>query len=216
VVETSIVGVDESGKGDFFGPLVIAAFAASGSDRAQLQDLGVRDSKQIADKKLVAVAARLREALPHAVVVIPPQEYNRRWEKLRNLNKLLAEGHAEAIDLVLERVAADIAISDKFGKAELIEGALRRRHRTVALKQLVRGERVIQVAAASMIARAVFIEELSGLSRKCGVLLPKGAAAQVDTAGRIVVQHHGVAYLRNVAKVHFKNYQRVVNQALFA
>lgn len=206
-----IIGIDESGKGDFFGPLVVAALAASESDVDRLRALGARDSKQVSDNRALAIDEDLRASFAHAIIVISPSEYNTRYERLKNLNKLLAEGHAEAIEAVLRIQKADQAISDKFGKPELIEGELVKRKQTIRLRQITGGESVAQVAAASILARAEFIRCIDRLSAEHAVDLPKGAAAHVDAAGRTFVQIHGQAKLREVAKLHFKNYTRVVS-----
>jgi len=209
-----IIGVDESGKGDFFGPLVVAALLADDAQTTELTKIGARDSKKIANGRLLEIDTELRRIFPHAVVVISPEEYNDRYEQIRNLNKLLAAGHVRAIELVLLKSEAEIAISDKFGKTELIETAMRERGHTLPLQQLVRGEAIPQVAAASVLARAAFIRQMQELSRLIGVRLPLGAARQVDEAGRRVVATHGVGILRKIAKMHFKNYSRVVNPRL--
>lgn len=120
-----VIGVDESGKGDFFGPLVVAAFLADDSETEALRSMGVRDGKLISEKKILEIDERLRDAYPHALVVLEPAEYNRLHQRIKNLNKLLAEGHAEAIKQVLMAHRADLAVSDKFGKPELTEDALR-------------------------------------------------------------------------------------------
>lgn len=211
-----VVGVDESGKGDFFGPLVVAAFLADDGKADDLAALGVRDGKLIADKKILQIDEQLRAEFPHEILVVEPSDYNRRYALIKNLNKLLAEGHAEVIDRLLKDEQADLVISDKFGKPELIEGALAARGQTVPLKQMVRGERIIQVAAASILARAAFIREMEKLSNQYGITIPKGAAAQVDEAGRMIVRRHGIDALPNLAKLHFKNYRRVVNPTLFS
>lgn len=205
-----IIGIDESGKGDFFGPLVIAGFLSGRKDSGRLAALDVRDSKKISDGVVVTLAARLRDEFPHFVLVITPTEYNRRYEKIKNLNILLAEGHAEVISQMVGRHKADLAISDKFGKAERLESAMAARKCTITLKQMVRGEAVPQVAAASIIARAGFIEEMKRLGERFGVDLPKGAAPQVDLAGRAIIASHGIEILRDLSKLHFKNYQRVI------
>lgn len=204
-----IIGIDESGKGDFFGPLVIAGFLSGRNDLGRLAALDVRDSKKISDGVVVTLAARLRDEFPHFVLVISPPEYNRRYEKIKNLNILLAEGHAEVISKMAGLHNADLAISDKFGKSERLESAMAARKCTIPLKQMVRGEAVPQVAAASIIARAGFIEEMKRLGEHFGVELPKGASAQVDRAGREIVASHGIDILRELSKLHFKNYQRV-------
>lgn len=181
-----------------------------------LAAIGVRDSKLIADKKIIQIDEQLRADFPHEILVVEPSDYNRRYALIKNLNKLLAEGHAEVIDQLLSREPADLVVSDKFGKPELVERALATRGRKVPLRQIVRGERIIQVAAASILARAAFIREMQKLSDSYGITIPKGAAAQVDEAGRMIVRMHGIEALPNLAKLHFKNYRRVVNPTLFS
>lgn len=210
-----VIGVDESGKGDFFGPLVIAAFLADDSDETLLRAAGVRDSKLISDKKILEIDSDLRQDFPHEVLVISPEDYNRRYKQIKNLNKLLADGHAETIDRILRNNEAESAVSDKFGKTELVQDALRDRNRSIDLKQIVRGESVVQVAAASIMARAGFILEMRRISESLGFELPRGASAIVDEAGRALVRQFGSSVLSRVAKLHFKNYQRVVNPGLF-
>lgn len=209
-----VIGVDESGKGDFFGPLVIAAFSAPDSACDGLVSLGVRDSKLIAEKKLLGIAASLRDNYPHELVVIGPEKYNELYSQIRNLNKLLAWGHARAIENLLLRQEADLAISDKFGKPELIEKALLKKGRTIEVQQLVRGEAITQVAAASILARAGFVGQMRRLSEQVGVTLPRGAGAEVDLAARRLVESQGAETLEKVAKTHFRNYQRATDLSL--
>lgn len=205
-----IIGVDESGKGDFFGPLVIAAFLAPQRAEAKLAEMGVRDSKRISDNVILKLDERLRAAFPSALIVYTPGDYNRIYDDIRNLNKLLAQGHARAICEILNDSQADKAISDKFGKTKLIVDELKKRSQTIKLETKVRGESVLQVAAASIIARAAFVREMAELSRRFDCEIPKGASSQVDRAGREIVKQHGVEVLAEMAKLHFKNYQRVV------
>ena len=172
--------------------------------------LGAKDSKTVADSRVLAIDIELRREFPHVVIVIDPPEYNDRYEKIKNLNKFLAMGHAEAITTLLAKSPADLAISDKFGKTELIEGELARRGVDIRLDQFTGGESIVQVAAASILARAEFIRSMARLSEKFGLVLPKGAAPQVDSAGRKFVAQHGLDNLRQVAKLHFKNYGRVI------
>jgi len=210
-----IIGVDESGKGDFFGPLVVAAFLCDDSEKPHLEELGVRDGKLIAEKKLLRIAKQLRANYEHSIVLIDPEEYNQTYDKIKNLNKLLANSHAQAIDNVARSHKADLAISDKFGKSELVEMALYRCGQKIKINQMVRGERIIQVAAASILARASFILRMDELSKEYKMEVPRGASAQVDKAGREIVSQYGVEVLRKLAKLHFKNYYRVINPSLF-
>lgn len=203
-----VIGIDESGKGDFFGPLVIAAFLSDESEDDRLRSLGVRDSKKISAGRIVSIAADLQRNYPHSVVVIGPAKYNELYKKIRNLNRLLAWGHARAIENILEEASADKAVSDKFADPSVVERACMEKGRAIHLEQIVRGESVLQVAAASIIARATFVRQMEALSAKYGVVLPKGASNLVDAAGRQLVAKFGPEVLAQVAKVHFKNYQR--------
>jgi ribonuclease HIII len=214
VAKRRVIGVDESGKGDFFGPLIVAAFLASDSDRQKLKNIGVRDGKLIADKKLLMIDEQLRSNFPHAVVVYSPEEYNQQYALIKNLNKLLAEGHARAIAAVLAKHKADLAISDKFGKPELVERALRERGVRIELQQFVRGEEILQVAAASILARAAFIREIAKLSALLKMDIPRGAGSIVDEAGKRLARRSAFGGFDKIAKTHFKNYRRIVNPSL--
>jgi len=211
-----VVGIDESGKGDFFGPLVVAGCLAADEDIALLSELGVRDSKKIAEKKLLTIDEQLRSRFTHSVIVFAPEDYNRLYDEIRNLNILLAKGHARAIAGVLEQAKADLAVSDKFGKDERLLTALSEAGCRIPVKQLVRGEAVPQVAAASIIARAEFVRQMAGLSAEYGETIPKGASKTVDAVGRKLVARFGPEVLPRLAKLHFKNHQRVLTPDLFA
>jgi ribonuclease HIII len=216
----SVIGVDESGKGDFFGPLVVAGLLAEESDLDYLKEIGVRDSKKIADGRIVALDEQLRSRFVHHVLVVLPEEYNRRYERIRNLNILLAECHAQVINAVMAEGAklgkrVDLAVSDKFGKTERLESALTKTSCRLKVIQMVRGEAVPQVAAASILARAEFIRRMKQLSSEAGLTLPFGAAAHVDEAGRELVASRGVEALTRFAKRHFKNFQRASAVDLF-
>lgn len=205
-----IIGVDESGKGDFFGPLVIAGVRVEEWDALTLQDLGVRDSKKIADKKILTLAAAIREKFIWETVVIMPEKYNQLYLKIRNLNKLLGWGHAKVIENILLKNPAPAAISDKFGKEHFIIDNLQEKGREIQLIQKVRGEAHPAVAAASILARAEFINRMDGLSRQYGIAFHKGASSAVDAVGRIFVKDNGEQMLNRVAKLHFKNYQKIM------
>ncbi len=211
-----VIGVDEAGKGDFFGPLVVAAFLASDDEIPRLQELGVRDSKVLSDGRIATIAEQLRERFPNVVLVCTPEMYNQRYGIIKNLNFLLAEEHAEAIFRVLQNEPADLAISDKFGKPELIERELKKRDSKIKMQQITGGERIPQVAAASILARAEFVHQMEQFSKQYGMEIPKGAAAHVDEAGRRLVAKYGPDVLKQVAKVHFKNYGRALANTLIS
>lgn len=202
------IGVDESGKGDFFGPLVIAAVFVSDATRPKLLAIGARDSKTIkSDKTILAMAAKIRQAVgPKGCAVVPigPESYNRLRDKFPNLNRLLAWGHARAIEDLLDAgVDCAWALSDKFGDERLIQNALMERGRGLELRQRTKAESDIAVAAASILARAEFVERLEKLGKQAGVLLPKGAGPGVDSTAAAIIKEKGEAALENLAKTHF-------------
>ena len=204
------VGSDESGKGDFFGPLVVAAVALDTTSWRVLEALGVQDSKRLTDARIGALAAQIRDVAPHEVITIMPPRYNELWRTFGNVNRLLGWAHARAIEDVLERAPqATAAVADQFGDESIIRKALFERGRAVTLVQMHRAESDPAVAAASVLARAEFVRRLDALSRDAGVRLPKGASAAVDAVARALVHSRGREALSAFAKVHFKNAQRV-------
>ncbi len=205
------VGSDESGKGDYFGPLVVAAVALTAQNWRVLSELGVQDSKNLTDARALALAGEIRGAFPNEVIVIMPPRYNELWAKFGNVNRLLAWAHARAIENVIERAPEAVAaVADQFGDESLIRKALFERGRAVRLVQMPRAERDPAVAAASILARAEFLHRLDQLGRAAGVRLPKGASAAVEAVARALVASRGAGVLSEVAKKHFKTTQRVV------
>ncbi len=203
-------GTDESGKGDFFGPLVIAAVACDFSQGVAMNDWGITDSKKLSDGRATKLSDEIKRAgISHALIAIGPAKYNELYAKFKNLNRLLAWGHARAIENLLEQVDVDIVIADQFGDESLIQRALFEKGRKIRLVQMPRGEQDIAVAAASVMARAEFLRRLNLLGKDFGVALPKGAGAPVDTVGRQIVKSHGLAALSGLAKTHFKNFIKV-------
>lgn len=203
------VGIDESGKGDFYGPLVIAAAAISELEMPLLDELYVRDSKKLTDQRALKVAAELRRNIPCELVAVMPPKYNELYQKIRNLNKLLAWGHARAAENLLDKVKAEKIISDQFARADVLQGALMEKARGVELQQRTGGESFAPVAAASIIARAEFLQRLRQLEEKWGVKLPKGAGPPVDQQGKVFIAKWGAAKLPEVAKMHFKNVRKI-------
>ena len=207
-----IAGVDESGKGDYFGPLVIAAAAVGVLEKPILTDLYVRDSKKMTDARILTVARTIKAQVPHDVVVIMPDKYNDLYQKIGNLNKLLAWGHARAIENLLGKVECATVISDQFASAHVLERALMEKGRRVEVIQQVRGESELAVATASVLARAEFLLAMEKLSGEYVLTLPKGGGPLVDAAGVKFIRRHGEEAMRRVAKLHFKNTKKINEQ----
>lgn len=205
------VGSDESGKGDYFGPLVVAAVALTKQNWRVLEALGVQDSKNLTDPRALALAPQIAGAFPNEVIAIMPARYNELWTKFGSVNRLLAWAHARVIENVIERAPdASAAVADQFGDESLIRNALFERGREVRLVQMHRAEGDPAVAAASILARAEFLRRLDRLGRTAGTRLPKGASSQVEAVARAVVSSRGPDILTEIAKRHFKTTQRVI------
>jgi ribonuclease HIII len=200
-------GIDESGKGDFFGPLVIAGVYVDGEVARALRDAGVQDSKNIgSDKRIRDLATAIRHTrTPQTVIVIGPDRYNALFKKIGNLNRLLAWGHARAIENLCElRPDCPRALSDKFADVRVLERSLMEKGKAIQLEQRTKAESDYAVAAASILAREKFIDWLQNTGQDLGVTLPRGASAQVKEAARKLVATKGPEILGEIAKTHFK------------
>lgn len=209
------IGVDESGKGDVFGPLVVAAVYTDAVLGPRLVEAGARDSKTIAsDRAALEAAARIRAVLGpgrYATVTVGGAAYNRLYAKMRSLNRMLAWGHARCIENVLEAVPdCPMAISDQFGDGDTVRRALMARGRGIELRSRVRAEADVAVGAASILAREGFLLALRGLRERFGTELPKGASPQVRAAGEALVRAHGPAALVEAAKCHFRTIDQIL------
>jgi len=207
-------GIDESGKGDFFGPLVIAGVYTDGAIARRLIDQGIMDSKKITSAARIRKLAALIRETPgclHEVVSIGPERYNEMHASFGNLNRLLAWGHARVIEkLAAARPDCPRALSDQFARAEVLERALREKGLSIHLEQRTKGESDTAVAAASILARERFVDWMDKTSTAGGIKLPLGASEAVITAGREVVAKHGHEALGKVAKIHFRTTSAVL------
>lgn len=212
-VVTAHFGVDESGKGDYFGPLVVAGVYADETLAPQLADIGCKDSKQMSgDKEIACVAAQIKKlpGIAYEVLCIGPARYNEMYAQMKNLNTLLAWGHAGVIAALHGKVpSCPRALSDRFANEWVLQRALRERRVPIKLEQRPRAEADIAVAAASILARARFVEWLSLTARAAQCQLPLGCAPHVLTAARNFIAKHGIERLRDVAKLHFKLTEKI-------
>jgi len=204
------IGTDESGKGDYYGPLVIAGVFLPDGQEPVFKELGVRDSKKSSDNRVREMAEVLRQGYKHSVVSIGPERYNELYARLRNLNRILAWGHSRVIENILEQVPCRLAITDQFGDKAYVLNALMKKGKNIELIQKPKAEEDMAVAAASILARAEFLKRLDFLSREFGVEIPKGASALVEEAGLKLVKMHGTQVLDKVAKKHFKITARIL------
>lgn len=213
------IGTDESGKGDYFGPLVSAAVFVTPQLAAELKAMGVRDSKRMTDKSVRTMAPKLKQLLRnrYSITTIGPRRYNELYAQMRsegkNLNTLLAWGHARSLeDLLGKGVKPEFAVVDQFADARYIEQRIMAdtRESGIEIKQFPKAEADIAVAAASVLAREAFLEWLERESARTKVTLPKGASPQVIAAGREIVARYGRERLSELAKMSFKTTEKVL------
>lgn len=207
------IGVDESGKGDFFGPMCVAGVYVNEAVLTAWKDAGVRDSKNISSDKKISDLAQLIKDTPGCVTTVVPignEAYNRLYAKMRSVNNVLAWGHARVIEnLMGQRHRMNPppvkAISDQFAASKnVVEKALMSMGRELELVQRHKAEEDLAVAAASILARDEFVKRLAGLGKEFSVELPKGAGTNVDEVAKELFNQHGVGALQKVAKMHFR------------
>jgi ribonuclease HIII len=212
------LGVDESGKGDFFGPLCVAGAYVNEAIVNRWEGKGIRDSKNISSDRRIIELADAIENTPGCVttvVCIGNESYNRLHTKMRSVNAILAWGHARVIENLMSQKSRMIpppvrAISDQFARDKAtVARALMSQGREIELVQRHKAEADLAVAAASILARREFVRRLGAMGKEFGQVFPKGASAAVEEAGRAFVAKHGADALGKVAKLHFRTTQKV-------
>lgn len=210
---TPRIGIDEAGKGDFFGPLCVAGVYAEETLIKKLLQIGVRDSKTMNDQAVLSLASEIRSLVPHSIVRMNPEKYNDLYHKFKNLNHLLAWGHATAIEELVLKTQCKVVIIDQFASEHVVENAIKKKQLELSLTQRHRGEEDPVVAAASILARAAFLLGLEQLEKMAASPLPKGASSLVIEAGKKLVAKQGPDILKKVAKLHFKTKDLIFNQS---
>ena len=204
-------GSDEAGKGDYFGPLAVAAVSVDKNSAKLLQQLGIRDSKKLNDDKVMALAAKIKtlDKVFYAEVVLFPVDYNKKYAEFsmvgNNLNDILAELHAQvALELFSKNPNIEQYIVDRFA-ADAILAKWFKLPKSVRLINIPKAESDIAVAAASVLARALFLQGLKTLDNEFSIKLPKGAAGHVTHYAVKIVRERGADIIDYCAKKHFKN-----------
>jgi ribonuclease HIII len=206
---TPYIGTDESGKGDFFGPLCVAGVMVDEKNRPIFEELGIRDSKTLKDEQMLKMAVQIQKNSVYSVVAISNAKYNELYANFKNLNKLLAWGHAKVIENILEKKECDYALSDKFGDERLILNALQKRGQKIQLEQRTKAESDIAVAAASVLARATFVQKMRSMENFYRLKFPKGCNGIVKTSAGEFIKKYGKERLIEVCKAHFKTYKEI-------
>lgn len=215
----SVIGSDEVGTGDYFGPMTVVAAYVQKEQLPLLKELGVRDSKELTDAKIIEIAKQLVSFIPYSLLVLHNEKYNAFQEKGMSQGKMKALLHNKALSNVLKKLdpeKPDAILIDQF-----VEKSTYYKH-VVKEKEIIKenvffstkGESVhLSVAAASIIARYAFLKQMDLLTEKTGMVIPRGAGAQVDIAAAKIIKKHGVNALNSLAKIHFANTEKALKLA---
>ncbi|PKL81681.1 MAG: ribonuclease HIII [Ignavibacteriae bacterium HGW-Ignavibacteriae-3] len=203
------IGTDECGKGDFFGPLVVAAVFVDKNTKKLLSDIGVRDSKDLGDQQIKFLAGKIKTLIEgnYQIVGINPARYNELYAKFLNLNKLLNWAHSKAIDNLLDNTECKFVITDKFSRKELDVSTFSK-HSDVEFVLETKAEKYIGVAAASIIARDRFVRWFEDHQRG-GLSLPKGSSIETEKFAKNLLKKIGEDSLGELAKLHFKTFKKI-------
>ncbi len=206
------VGSDEVGTGDYFGPIVVTSSFVAKEDIPFLEELGVRDSKKLTDAKILEVVPRIIKRIPYETVIYTNEEYNKHPEY--NMNKVKAILHNKVLLGLMKKnnFNYDKVVIDQFCYprnyfAYLKEANNVFRNVTFTTKA---EDKCLSVACGSLISRYIFIKEMDKISKKLGKQIPKGAGVQVDVFGKWVVSKYGTDYLKSIAKLNFKNTDKIL------
>lgn len=202
------IGSDEAGKGDTFGPLVVAAVAVSAEQEEELRSTRIADSKSMDDTRIRIVAPWVREHCAFELHCLMPGTYNQAWQDAgRNVNTLMTELHMQSHKALHERTGYRIGVVDRFSPSSPVKKRLATVAPEMKITEAPRAEAHLAVAAASVVAREAFLKGMDALSQEWGLDIPRGSGAPVPRALGRFLQIHGAGPLGQVAKLHFKNVQ---------
>lgn len=210
----SIIGSDEVGKGDYFGPLIVVAAYVKSDQIPLVKELGVKDSKDLTDPQIVKIAKDLLTFLPYSLLKLDNPKYNKLQASGMTQGKMTAILHNQVHHYLLEKILPekpDAILVDQFAQAPVY-------YKHLKGQKVIQKERVyfstkaegihLAVAAASIIARYAFIRAFEGLSKQAGFTIPKGAGAKVDHAAARLIQEKGIHALNKFTKLHFANTEK--------
>ncbi len=203
------MGSDESGKGDFVGPLCVVAFYANQEDLIKLQSMGVRDSKTLDARSIGLLAKQLRSEFTYHAVILKPEKYNELYASFKNLNKLLAWAHCAAIRQLVEKTGCHKILIDKFAHESVMKIAFGKEYAELEIVQQTKAEADLVVAAASILARQYFVEGMQDLFKRTGIDLKKGGGSGATHSVQLFVNKYGAQHLKHVVKMHFKNLDEI-------
>lgn len=207
----SSIGSDEVGTGDYFGPIVVTAAYVTKEDIAWLEELGVKDSKKLTDTGIMEIVPKIIKRIPYSSLILSNKEYNEKYSENINMNKIKAIMHNKVLLNMTSKYKSDYIVVDEFAKEFVYYNYLKDSAKVQrGITFMTKGEdKALSVACASMISRYIFIKEFDKLGESVGMFLPKGASNLVDDAAKKIVDKYGFDKLKEVAKLNFKNTDRI-------
>lgn len=215
----AVIGSDEVGTGDYFGPMTVVASFVEPSQFNLLKELGVKDSKELNDEEICRIAKKIIHVVTYSLLVLHNEKYNDMQEKGYNMNKLKAILHNQAIRNMIRKLEGkqfDAILIDQFTPPHLYFGYLKGTKEVIREKVqfATKAEGIhLSVAVSSILARYAFLQQMDQLSEKAGMTLPKGAGAKVDQAAAKFIKLKGFEALRSFTKLHFANTEKALKIA---
>ena len=212
IYNSNSIGSDEVGTGDYFGPIVVTATFVSKENIAFLEDLGVKDSKKLTDEKILEIVPQIIKRIPYESIILSNKEYNEKYDENTNMNKIKAIMHNRALGLIRNKgFDYDYIVVDQFAKPYVYYNYLKTSNNVVKnITFITKAEdKCLSVACASLISRYIFLKEFDKLSNSLDMYLLKGASDKVDEQGLQIVKKYGFEKLSEVAKLNFKNTEKI-------
>ena len=212
----SSIGSDEVGTGDYFGPIIVTASYVNKNDITFLEELGVRDSKKVTDDKIMKIAPEIIKKIPHFTYILSNEEYNEWQKKGYNMNKIKSILHNRVILGLLKQnnFSYDMVVIDQFTPPRNYFGYLKDVNENVFRKitfTTKAEDKCLSVGCSSIISRYIFINEMDKLGKTVNTVLPLGASTIVDDKGKELVNKYGKEVLNKIAKLNFKNTEKILN-----
>ena len=216
---STAVGSDEVGTGDYFGPIVVTASLVKREDIKFLEELGIKDSKKLTDEFILNVVPKIISKIQYKSTILTNEEYNKKYSKETNMNKIKAIMHNKVLYSLLSEIdiKPDYIIIDEFAKEERYYSYIKEATNIVkGVTFITKAEdKNLAVAASSMISRYIFLKEFDKLCDTYKMPLPKGAGSNVDSIGEELVEKYGNDVLDKVAKKNFSNTKRILKTMIF-
>lgn len=216
---SSSIGSDEVGTGDYFGPIVVTSCYVNKENIPFLESLGIKDSKKIDDSKILKIAPEIIKKIPYKSIILNNSEYNEKYNNSYNINKIKAIMHNKVLFQMVNSIndEYDYIIVDEFAREQryydyIKESPNIQRGITFMTKA---EDKNLAVASASIISRYIFLKEFDKISDSLHIPLPKGAGSNVDSIGMEVVEKYGKEKLNEIAKLNFKNTERILRTCIF-